>query len=268
MPQNAINAALKFIENVLSKLGADIKIALKGEMKDVSTSIDRSTRQQSQTFSQAVKKLETAINKIKEPKFTGKITIDTTKLEKEISSAISDVKTSIKPVSLANAESALKMIHTAIKTSNESNSKALKDGMTAIAEALSALDLVIPDTFKIDKMQLREMASGNASSIYGGPVPARKSIITRVTMTDADTQYSHTFNKHAVSWRIKLEAQNAKFNYSWTTGKLKVSGDGTEYISIPANWLDSRDNTEYGSRTIYFESPTASSTMEIEEGIS
>ena len=269
MPQNAINAALKFIENILSKLGADIKTALKGEMKDVSTSIDKSTRQQSQTFSQAVKKLETAIDKIKEPKFTGKITIDTASLEKEISSAISDVKNSIKPVNLANAESALKMIHTAIKASNESNSKALKDGMTAIAEALSALNLVVPDTFKIDKMQMRAISSGgNASSIYGGPVPARKSIITRVPMTSADTEYSHTFNKNAVSWRIKLEAQDASFNYSWTTGKLKVSGDATEYISIPANWLDSRDNTEYGTRTIYFESSSASQTLEVEEGIS
>ncbi len=267
MSPNVINSALKFIENILHKLGKDIKTALKGEMKDVSTSLDKSTKQQSAIFSQAVSKLETAINKIKEPKFSGKITIDTTKLERELSSAVNGIKSAIKPVSLDDVKVALKMINQTVKESNESNSSALKDGMTAIAEALQALNLVVPDTFKIDKMQLREIAGGNASSIYGGPVPARSTIITRVTMTDANTEYSHIFNKHAVMWRIKLEAQNASFNYSWTTGKLKTSGDGTSYISIPANWLESRDNTEYGAKTIYFESGTASQTMEVEEGI-
>ena len=268
MPKLILDAALKFIEKVLHKLGKDIQLGFKNEMSNVSSSMEDSVKQQSAVLAQSVKKLETAIEKIKEPKFSGEIKVDTTNLEKEIGIAIKDIKTSIKPVSLANAESALKMIHTAIKTSNESNSKALKDGMEAIAEALSSLNLVIPNTFKIDKMQMRELASGNASSIYGGPVPARKSIITRVTMTDADTEYSHTFNQNAVSWRIKLESQGASFNYSWTTGKLKVSGDASEYISIPANWLDSRDNTEYGKRTIFFESSSSSMTLEVEEGIS
>ena len=262
--EKIINSALKFLDVRLSRLGDKIVTALsKSQGSDLGVNIDK----QSRILATAVARIEKAIDKIKDPKFTGEIKIDTTRLETELSSAVKDIKSTVKPVDIGGIQTSLKMIHTAIKASNESNSKALKDGMVAIAEALESLDLVVPDTFKIDKMQMRELASGNASSIYGGAVPARKSIITRVTMADADTEYSHTFNKHAVSWRIKLEAQNAKFNYSWTTGKLKVSGDASEYISIPANWLDSRDNTEYGSRTIFFESPSSSQNMEIEEGI-
>ena len=33
----------------------------------------------------------------------------------------------------------------------------------------------------------------------------------------------------------------------------------------PAGWIDAQDG-EYGGQTIYFESPQASMTMEIEEG--
>lgn len=139
-----------------------------------------------------------------------------------------------------------------------------KQNNTDIISAIEKIKIESPSTLKLDTMQFRAL---KPKATYQGPIPARNTKITRVTMTTADTEYSHTFHKGAVSWRIKMEAQNAKFNYSWDTGKLKVSGDASSYISIPANWLDSRDNAEYGAKTIYFESPSSSQTMEIEEGI-
>ena len=131
MDKLILDAALKFIEKVLHKLGKDVQLGFKNEMSNVSSSMERSVKQQSSVLAQSVKKLETAIEKIKDPKFSGEIKVDTTNLEKEISTAIKDIKSSIKPVSLKNAELALKMIHDVVKASNESNSQALKDGMTA-----------------------------------------------------------------------------------------------------------------------------------------
>lgn len=262
--EKLINSALKFLEVRFALLGDKIVSAIsKSKGEDIGVNIDKQSRILATIFA----RIETAINKIKDPKFTGEIKVDTTKLENELSSAVSSIKASIKPTNLNDVKLALKVINTSIQDSNISQGKLLKAGLNSIAEAMQAIDLVIPNTFKIDKMQMRELASGNASSIYGGSVPGRSSIITRVTMASSDTEYSHTFNKHVVSWRIKLEAQDASFNYAWITGKLKVSGDASAYVSIPANWLDSRDNVEHGAKTIYFESGTASQTMEVEENI-
>lgn len=193
---------------------------------------------------------------------------------KEVQKAVKGIKLEEKDVDFTPITKAIKATFAALEktfvSSNNDIIKALTEGFSVMSKNLiEAINSIKPSgTIKLDEMQLRALKpKGNTSSVYGGPVPARRTKITRVTMGTADTEYNHTFQKGTVMWRIKLEATNASFNYSWTSGTLKVSGDASSYISIPASWLDSRDNAEYGAKTIYFESGTGSMTMEIEEGI-
>jgi len=257
-----INASLKFMEKVLLKLGKDIQSGFSKEMSGVSSVLEKTTKQQSVAFIQSVNRLQKAIDKIKEPKFSGDIKVDTNKLETTIQS----LKSSFKPVKVDKLETLLKSIQTALKDNSNAQLKSFKDGLEAIVIALNQLNLIVPNTFKLDEMQLRALKPQGGG--YGGILPARSTKITNVIMTSADTEYSHTFNKSCVSFRMKLRVNNASFYYSWETGTLKVSGDASSYISIPANWLDSRDGVEYNGKTIFFEHSSASSQiMEIEEGI-
>lgn len=190
---------------------------------------------------------------------------------KGVQKAVKEIKLEQKDIDFSPINIAIKTVFTTLEntftTSNDSIKDVLKNEFRSLREGfVKAIEANKPiTTFKLDAMQIRAL---KPQANYQGPIPARNPIITRVTMTSSDTEYSHTFNKNTVMWRMKLEAQDASFNYAWATGKLKVSGDASAYISIPTNWLDSRDNSEYGTKTIYFESGTASQKMEIEEGIS
>lgn len=133
-------------------------------------------------------------------------------------------------------------------------------------DVLAGKKMMFPKEFKLDKMQLSQISAGSGRFSVGSPSQATKTTVANVTMADADTQYSYTFPTGTVQWRIKLRAIGNTWFYSWTTGKLPVSGDASEYVSIPSQWLDSRDGINYGGKTIFFESGTASQIMEIDSG--
>lgn len=121
------------------------------------------------------------------------------------------------------------------------------------------------DTFKLEDSQFRTLAQAGNSVSVAGPLTARNVEITNVAMAAANTQYSHTFGSNVVSWVIKLRSQNTLLLYSFTTGTLPTSGDGTAYATVPQNGLQSQQGVEWSGKTIYLQTPGTSQVAEIIE---
>ena len=144
-------------------------------------------------------------------------------------------------------------------------SKELADISKKVDKLAGALKIDIPKEITLQKRQFDQMI-GSMGGAIGTPSVATRVTLVDVDMASANTEYSYTFPAGTVQWRMKLRAHANAWFYSWETGQLPGSGDDTEYISIPEMWLDSRDGVSYAGKTIYFESATASQTMEIEVG--
>ena len=89
------------------------------------------------------------------------------------------------------------------------------------------------------------------------PYPTRQKI-ANITMTDANTEYSYSFPGRTKVFRMKLRAQNAQFKYAFTSGE-----SGTNYVTVNQGGSYGESGIDLGGSTIYFQSPTASQTMEI-----
>lgn len=178
---------------------------------------------------------------------------------KDIQKLLLDVVNSVKSIPEIDTASLEKKLDVLVETLQKSN-KNLSSSLTkALAEGFKK-EVTLSDS------QLKAIVHSNKGGGFVSPqLVARSSIVDSVTMTSADTEYSFTFPKHTVKWRMKLRAIGADFKYAWITGKLPGSGDDSDYITIPVGWLDSQEG-EYGGKTIYFESATAGQVMEFEIG--
>jgi hypothetical protein len=137
------------------------------------------------------------------------------------------------------------------------------DTQTVMRDAVKDISFTVPDTFKLDDMQLRSIRSGSISTNPGIPLATRV-INTTLSAALANTEYSYTFPSGTIGWVIKLRDQGTLAYYSWTTGKLPTSGNGTTYMTIPQNFLRSQEGVEYSGKTIYLGAEANSQTFEIE----
>lgn len=121
------------------------------------------------------------------------------------------------------------------------------------------------DSVKFDDKQMQGLMAAltGGRGVGGANKSALNWEVTRVVLTNADTEYSYTFPANTTSWTLKLRGA-ATFYYASATGKLPVSGDNTAYMTVPSRGTRSQDNVEWGGKTIYFESPTAGSVVEME----
>lgn len=137
----------------------------------------------------------------------------------------------------------------------------LENKLDAIAEGLRKFNVKIPETFKIDDMQLRKIASSRGASGAAARMEATSQTVANVSMPTAGEEYSYKFPSNTVSFYMKLRAQNADFRYSWTEGDI---ASGT-YMTTAQNFLQSRPGIEISNQTIYFTDPDNNSqVMEIE----
>lgn len=213
-------------------------------------------------------RLEKELKKVQNPKFTGKVTLDGAAFAKEIrgvAKEIGDLAKKMEPTDVSKVERELATLNRNLQ--GQSNANVYK----AIQELISVMKATVrdpkkPQTFRLEDMQLRQLSRGGGGTtvVNSGPLAARGVRNTQVAMTSADTEYSYTFPSNTLAWRMKLRAQDAKFTYSWTSGTLP-GGAGTDaYLTVPENFLDSRDGVEFSGKTIYFQSDQASQVMEIE----
>lgn len=88
--------------------------------------------------------------------------------------------------------------------------------------------------------------------------------ITALALTNADTEYTHTFREGTRSFSIKLR-EAAACRFAWTTGQ--VATPTGNYRNLLANATYTKENVRLigNQRTIYVSGDAGSETLEIEE---
>jgi hypothetical protein len=219
-------------------------------------------------MSTAMARLEAAVKKIQKPEFSGKLTVDSGPFAREIRSIASEINTlskGMKPTDTSRIEGELVRLSRAIE----------KQPWPAVIQALMSVKSAVEAggrdpkkglTVKLDEMQLRQISQGGGTTVVGGgeQLMARRVSNATLTLTNANQEYSYEFPSNTVMWRLKARAQNAQILYSWATGTLPTSGTGSAYMTLPQNFLDSRQGVEFSGKTIYLQSPTAGTVVEIE----
>ena len=217
-----------------------------------------------------IMRLETALGRIKEPKFTGQVKVDTSTFNKELQNIVSEIKDLGEGlVQRMPDNSALERGLKMLLEKEQDNSKIL----SALSDLKTIIDkkLNIPSTIKIDDNQFRELSGtaryggGGVIGLGGsGALQGRRITINNTTLTLANTEYNYAFPATTVAWVVKTRAQNVKLLYAWGTGTLPTSGDGSAYMTVPQNFLRSQDNVDYANKTIYLQADVAGTIVEIE----
>lgn len=244
----ASESSTKALLDTLASFGEEIKNAVSN---DVSVNID------TESVVKAIQNLSDEIKKEKKPeeKKDTKEHAKTHKLLEEMLQAFKDIE--IPKVDFSEL----------IKTLKPKKDDSVVNAIKALGENLGEkIDKIkLPSEIKMSDAQVRAlMASQQPVTTFGGTLSARNVTVANVSMTTANTEYSYTFPANTVGFYMKLRAQNAKFTYSWATGKMPTSGDGSAYVTTAQNFLNSRPDVDYGSKTIYIQSDVASQIMEIE----
>ena len=249
--EQVVNSALRFIEKRIQVATDTISVSFESV-------VSKLFYQQTNTIEKTISRVEKAIDKAKDP-----VVIDTTNLEKELSRAVKDIKSSIKPINIDDLKIALKMIYGCI----ENQTKSVKESFAKLENTMQSISLNVPDTFKLEEMQLRKLAGANRGiSVDGGQMAARNVAITNLALTATNTQYSYTFPANTTAFTIKLRDQGTLAFYSFTTGTLPVvggGGDASKYATIPQNYLQSQEGVDWSGKVIYLGSETASQVAEI-----
>ena len=141
-------------------------------------------------------------------------------------------------------------------------------GMEMLAEAWKGLKFEFPSEFKLNEMQVKQMAyggggSGGTLSVSGGILAARRVDLQNVAMASANTEYSVTFPKNTVSWELRLRDTDVPLLCAYTTGKLPTSGDGSAYFTVPAYFIQHNTGLDWGGKVLYVQAATASQTLEV-----
>lgn len=257
--EQVVNGALKFIEKRINQ-ATD---RLSGSFDGVVSKLLSLFAHQTNAIEKSISRVEKAVDKIKEPVFSGEVVVDTTNLEKELSRTAKEIKSSIKPVNIDDIKVALKMIYNCIET----QTKSIKESFEKMENALHSISFNVPETFKLEEMQLRKLAGASKGiSVDGGKMAARNVAITNLALTATNTQYSFTFPANTTAFTIKLRDQGNLSYYSFTTGTLPVvggGGDGTKYATIPQNYLQSQEGVDWSGKVIYLGAESASQVAEI-----
>jgi len=148
-----------------------------------------------------------------------------------------------------------------------------KDKMPDYRESFDAFGAAIlenkpKDEVTINPAQMKglmaALTNGGGMTTQGGNKSATDWQVDVVTITSADTEYEYVFPSSTVSWTLKLRGSSGVLYYSHETGKLPVSGNNTNYLTLPASGTRSQDNVEWGGKKMFLESDSAGQTLEIE----
>jgi hypothetical protein len=168
----------------------------------------------------------------------------------------------IKPTDTSRIEQGLRAVQDQIDAGNAQ----IKELFTKLTEAIAAISLKVPDTFKLDDMQIRAISTSRMP-LNPAPLAPRRINVVTVSASSANTEYSRTLSAGTTGYFIKLRAQNVILYMASATGKLPTSGDGSAYMTIPQSGYLSPMGMDVGGKTLYFNTPSASQTIEIVEYI-
>lgn len=190
---------------------------------------------------------------------------ETQKTNKEIIKSLASLEKSFKNIEIPSLKPIIAGLDKLEKTIQEKNTKTLEDLTQQVIDAIKGITFKVPNTFKLDEMQLRKLSSGNIG-VQGGQLAARNVSLTNLALTATSTEYSYTFPANTVAWTIKLRDQGTLSYYSFTTGTLPTvggGGNGSKYATIPQNFLQSQDGVDFSGKVIYLGAESASQVAEI-----
>jgi hypothetical protein len=254
-----VNAALKFLEKRIATATGNVTKSVDRLAGAVSGTADA----QSRALAKLGVQFEAATKRMEKPTFD--VQVDLEPLLVELT-AIQDTMATLanrKGPNLSLAEGYLKLILAAIERNAPEKIGEKIDAMDAVFKGLKPKDSV-----KFDDNQMKGLMAALTNRgiglASGGTKAATQYEIDRLALTLADTEYTYSFPENTVSWTFKLRGSQAMLYWSTVTGKLPVSGDNTQYITMDPMGTRSQDNMEWGGKTLYFETDTASQVLEIE----
>lgn len=246
----------QFLGKKLDTLTAAVK-----ENKPAASGVDRQ-------LATALARLEKAVQSMQKPQFSGSVSLDSRAFSGEIGKITKEIGVltkQLRPADNAALMRELAFLNRAIEKQPWDKVITALNGVQVAVGGLNKKNEKIP-TFKLEEDQLRSLRGASAGGFVGGgeTLLARSVRNTQIAITDANTEYSYTFPANTLMWRLKLRAMNASFKYSWVSGTLSGSGDASAYMSVPQNFLDSRQGVDFSGKTIYFETTVAGQVMEVE----
>jgi hypothetical protein len=220
------------------------------EVRDAVKSI-KFPEQDNRQLVAAIAKVEETIRKQK-PEFSGTVSVDQTQLL----TALKDLRAVVSKLQLTVD---LKPLLTAIKGIKLEQ----KDtDLSPLLNELKKIKLNVPDTFRLDDTQVARIANGGPG-VSGAPLSARSVTLANVAMASANTQYSYTFPATTVAWELRMRSVDVPLLVAYTTGKLPTSGDGSAYFTVPSYYIQTNSGVDWGGKTIYLQTGSASQTLEI-----
>lgn len=183
----------------------------------------------------------------------------TNSLLTDLARQVKNIKLDVPQTDLSRLDdvvTALAHVHDALTTRPPAT-----DRTDEVIAAIKGIKVQIPESMKLDASQVGAIrfGGGSATASY-----ARKAVSASVTMAVANTEYSYQFPSNTIGFRIKLRSQGTLLLYSWQTGTLPTSGDGSAYSTVQQNGELSRDNLDIGGKTIYLQAPSATQVAEVE----
>jgi cell division protein ZapA (FtsZ GTPase activity inhibitor) len=257
--EHAINAALKFLEKRIGNASKEVTTAIK-EGHSVTVA---ATEKQTQSLNQIGTRFEKAVAKISNANFD--VLVDFKPLEASLRSIAADMKkvAGKKDADMAKVEAGLDRLLVAVQENQPEKMSQSIDALDAVFSGLKPKDSV-----KFDDKQMKglmaALTNGGGITTQGGTKSATDWQVDVVTITSADTEYEYVFPSSTVSWTLKLRGSSGVLYYSHETGKLPVSGNNTNYLTLPASGTRSQDNVEWGGKKMFLESDSSGQTLEIE----
>jgi len=202
-------------------------------------------------------RLEKTIAKLNNPNID--VTVDLDDLQGELVKSREAIQ-GLKMPTLEKVERTLeKVLHTISKMQPVDTRKELK----ALKDALDAIKTY--DTVKIDDMQLRSLRGSSGGIQLGGASPqtASNRTLANTALTTANTEYSYTFPANTTSWKIRIRDTDVPLLVGFVTGKLPTSGDGAAYFTVSAYYTEETSGVEWGGKTIYLQTGSATQVAEI-----
>lgn len=235
--------------------------SLETAIREIPDKIAAKQGDNSRLIAEAINGLKAAVSN---PTVNANVELDTSVFTAELSK-IAALTANNKPdkVDLSDMAAGIKILASKLDDNNKQFAT-IFSGLSDINTSVKGIKPP-PSTFKLDDMQLRALATSASGGTNGGNLAARNAKTTNLSLAASNTQYSHTFAANTVAFTIKLRAQGVLGYYSWVTGTMPSGGDASNYMTIPQNFLRSKDGVDYSGKTIYLGAASNSQIAEIEE---
>jgi hypothetical protein len=233
----------------------EVRDAVKSSQTDLTPALDKQTR----TLERAITKIERLIDRAANPDID--VAVDTSAME----AAVRELCTAMKAMQMPDTTK-MEQLLGSVLISNEHTKKAIVDGLADVKAAVAGVSVKVPDTVKIDDMQVRAISAGRMP-LNPAPLAPRSINVRTLSLSNANTEYSITLSAGTTGYFVKLRAQNVLLLMATATGKLPTSGDGSAYMQVPQNGMLSPMGLDVGGKTLYFQTGSASQTLELQEFI-